>query len=308
VTSTAAGEAPEDRFREANERIRDAAKWLIGASAAVGAILVAGSQLSNIGKLQPGFRLWVAIVGAVLGLWGVVAAIWTAVRLLLPVGITLQDVQSRWERWQDDLGRFRAWRQRVEMPDVAFFKSNMVYLGGWEEPKLVEDAYRKAAIALKEARDAAASPPSHQVRRGRRKTSSGETLEHLKDAQDRAARNLRLATEYARHYWFVGQFRRVLLRLLVYATMTAVGIGLFAWAANPPDPVVQLQEVSLKGAILRDADLSGADLTAADFTNADLTGASLSGAILNDAHWKNTTCPDGANSDQVGGTCRGHLN
>jgi Pentapeptide repeats (8 copies) len=307
VTSTAVGEAPEDRFRDANERIRDAAKWLIGASAAVGAILVAGSQLSNIGKLQPGLRLWVAIAGAVLGLWGVVAAIWTAVRLLLPVGVTIQDVQSRWERWRDGLGRFRAWRQRVEMPDVAFFKKNPVYLGGWEAPKLLEDAYRNAAIALKEARDAAAGPPSHQGFLRRRKTGSGENLEHLQDAQDRAARNLRLATEYARHYWFVGQFRRVLVRLLIYATMTAVGIGLFAWAANPPEPIVKLQGVSLKGAILRDADLSGADFTGADFTNADLTGASLSGAILTDTHWRNTTCPDGKNSDQVGGTCKGHL-
>jgi uncharacterized protein YjbI with pentapeptide repeats len=193
------------------------------------------------------------------------------------------------------------------MPDVAFFKVNTVYLGGWEEPKQLEDAYRNAAIALKEARDAAASPSLHKGRLRRRKASNGENLQHLQAAQDRAARNLRLATEYARHYWFVGQFRRVLLRLLVYATMTAVGIGLFAWAANPPEPVVQLQGVSLKGAILRDADLSRADLTAADFTNADLTGASLSGAILNDAVWKNTICPDGKNSDQVEGTCRGHL-
>ena len=40
--------APPDR---PSDRIRDAGKWLIGASAAVGAALIAGSQLSDIGSL-----------------------------------------------------------------------------------------------------------------------------------------------------------------------------------------------------------------------------------------------------------------
>jgi hypothetical protein len=297
-------EAPDDPFKDANERIRDAGKWLIAASAAVGAILVAGSQLSSIGKLQTGPRLWTAMAGAVLGLWGVVAAIWSAVRLLLPVQITLRDVQTRWDQWRDDLGRFRAWRQRIKMPDVAFFKKNRVFLGGVDAPKVLEAAYEEAAIALKEAQDAPSKQPG---RRWRRKRDNTPVLKKLQDAQDRAEANLRIATQYARHHWLAGQFRRMLPRLLLYATTTAIGIGLFAWAANPPDPTVRLQGASLIGASLRDADLSGADLTGADLTNTDLTGASLSGAILNEVHWQNTICPDGNNSDKVGGTCKGHL-
>ena len=295
----------EDPFQSANERIRDAAKWLIAASAAVGAILVAGSQLSSIGRLQPGPRLWVAIAGAVLALWGVVAAIWTAVRLMLPVQVTLQDVQARWERWRDDARGFRAWRQRVQMPDVAFFKRNRVFLGGVDAPQVLTDAYEDAATAVKAARDAAAAPPQG---RGKRRPAAGKpTLEELELVQRRADANLRIATQYARHHWLAGQFRRVLPRLLLYATMTAVGIGLFAWAANPGLSTVRLEGTTLNGAVLRDADLSGADLTGADLTNADLTGASLSGAILTGVRWSNTTCPDGTNSDDVGRTCRGHL-
>ena len=76
---------------EANNRIREAAKWLVASAAAVGAAMLAGSQLSRIGELEVGLpvtvehaRLWVALVGAGLGLVAVVYTIWTAVQILLP--------------------------------------------------------------------------------------------------------------------------------------------------------------------------------------------------------------------------------
>src|SRR4051812_12139050 len=62
---------------EATDKIRDAGKWLVGAFAAVGAALIAGSQLSSIGKLDvcghftlSCTRLWIALFGAALGLAG----------------------------------------------------------------------------------------------------------------------------------------------------------------------------------------------------------------------------------------------
>jgi hypothetical protein len=59
---------------QAAERIRDAAKWLIASFAAVGAILVAGLQLTGIGKLSndpPEYRLtWALQSFAVVGEWG----------------------------------------------------------------------------------------------------------------------------------------------------------------------------------------------------------------------------------------------
>ncbi len=48
--------------------------------------------------------------------------------------------------------------------------------------------------------------------------------------------------------------------------------------------------------------LAGANLTGAFLTGADLTFAHLDGAI-----WSNTTCPDGTNSDDDGGTCANNL-
>jgi hypothetical protein len=48
----------------AADRIRETAKWLTISLAALGGVLIAGSQLSDIGKLQPfGSRFVVAIFG-----------------------------------------------------------------------------------------------------------------------------------------------------------------------------------------------------------------------------------------------------
>jgi streptogramin lyase len=63
----------------------------------------------------------------------------------------------------------------------------------------------------------------------------------------------------------------------------------------------------LDGANLEGANLHGADLSGADLSRADLTGANLHGATLTGAKWSNTTCPDGTNSDNDGGTCANNL-
>ena len=61
----------------------------------------------------------------------------------------------------------------------------------------------------------------------------------------------------------------------------------------------QLQNYAqLEGANMEDANLHGANLTGANLTGANLHGATVTGAV-----WSNTTCPDGTNSDNDGGTC-----
>jgi streptogramin lyase len=65
----------------------------------------------------------------------------------------------------------------------------------------------------------------------------------------------------------------------------------------------QLDNAFLGGANLEGANLHGADLSGADLSRADLTGANLHGATLTGARWSHTTCPDGSNSDNDGGTC-----
>ena len=59
-----------------------------------------------------------------------------------------------------------------------------------------------------------------------------------------------------------------------------------------------LSYANLRGANLENADLAGANLTGANLRSANLNRATLTGAV-----WSNTTCPDGSNSDNDGGTC-----
>jgi uncharacterized protein YjbI with pentapeptide repeats len=67
-----------------------------------------------------------------------------------------------------------------------------------------------------------------------------------------------------------------------------------------------LRGTDLAGANLSGARLQGANLRNADLTGANLAGATLSGANVHGATWSNTTCPDGTNSNDDGGTCEGH--
>lgn len=64
----------------------------------------------------------------------------------------------------------------------------------------------------------------------------------------------------------------------------------------------ELFETNLTG-----ANLSGTNLAGADLSSTNLTGANLNSAILTGTKWGNTTCPDGTNSDNDGGTCLSHL-
>lgn len=68
-----------------------------------------------------------------------------------------------------------------------------------------------------------------------------------------------------------------------------------------------LWRTELDGADLRGANLNNADLTDALIYNANLRNASMSGTTITGAAWRNTTCPDGTNSDNHGDTCMGHL-
>jgi uncharacterized protein YjbI with pentapeptide repeats len=63
-----------------------------------------------------------------------------------------------------------------------------------------------------------------------------------------------------------------------------------------------LGAANLIGAVLRSTNLQSADLI-----DANLAGSTLQGASLGGVKWSNTVCPDGTNSDAVGGTYVDHL-
>jgi len=68
-------------------------------------------------------------------------------------------------------------------------------------------------------------------------------------------------------------------------------------------PGADLSGADLAGLYMANANLSGADLAGVDLTGADLIAADLTNANLSGVIWSNTTCPDGSNSNNDGGTC-----
>jgi hypothetical protein len=296
--------AQRELSQEANQQIRDAGKWLVASFAAVGAALIAGSQLSNIGRLTVCFhvsvvctRLWWAIGGAVVGLSAVVWAIWTAVSLLIPETVSYQTLEAEWNRGE-------------KSAIYKFFRDNPVFLQGFKD---FNDLRQQEADAYKRFDQVIEELDKAPDRRKQELEIQAATLEvDLQDILDRGDAIFNLAGQVA----LANDFKtRILRRVLVAAAVAAVGIGLFAWAANPsPAPTesaslagANLTGSDLTGVNLRNANLKGADLTKANLTGADLEGADLTAARLEGITWSKTTCPDGKVSDSVGGTCLNHL-
>jgi|GEM_PF-3146829 len=77
------------------DRYRDLAKYLIGILAAIGALMVAGTQLSSIGELSwsdNAPRLIAAFAGLAVALAAVVWVVWRALDVLRPVEMSLAEI------------------------------------------------------------------------------------------------------------------------------------------------------------------------------------------------------------------------
>ncbi len=297
--TAASGGGPTQReLSEAfDARIRDTAKWLIGSFAAVGAALIAGSQLSSIGKLEFCLacgRPWAAIGGVALGIGGVAWAIWLGVQIMVSEKKTLSQLDLDWKHNRSAVHRFFS-------RDDVFFQKFADFADASAQEKAAFESYSSARHTYRAADDAGRANAKESLRQAR------------VDLQDILARSEALVS-LANQVALTAHFRRrILPAMLAAAVIAASGIGVFAWAANPASPTsasmrgADLSNASLVGANLRKVDLSDADLSGADLTGADLRGAVLNGSQLDDVKWASTTCPDGVNGDSVGGTCVNHL-
>ena len=265
-------------FALARESVQGAAKWYIAALGAIGAILLAGSQLSSLGSLNEGSpRFWVAFVGVVVGLLAVLWAVSGVVKILAGRPWTFEDA-VRATKKKAVLGKPR--------PVAKWIIDNPSVLGGYNSLDEIQTTYDGAD----------ANDPGLPALIG--------LMDLIRDKT--AAVNLS-----ARFTWLRRQ-------IALAMTVAALGILAFSWAANPDEtPAPSLRSANLSGADLRGVSLRGADFTGARLTNANLSGANLEGARIDNVVWANTICPDGSNSDAVarpdksgrptGGTCEGHL-
>jgi uncharacterized protein YjbI with pentapeptide repeats len=295
-------EVVRQQFEGREEKIRDAAKWLIASFAAVGAALIAGSQLSSIGKLPlcaprslDCARLWIAVFGTLASLLGVVFAIWIGVTLLVPDPAPVSVLREEWKSRGSYL--------------QTYFRNNSSLLQGFKD---LDDMDRQEADAFREVdRLRAEVEGASQGERDKLEQELSAADSYLGEILERSD----VVVSTANHVRFVHAFKSGALKKLVgAASLAALGIVAFAWAANPPtlSPTASLRGADLSGSDLtgvnlRNVDLSNANLSQTNLTGADLRGADLSNANLDDAIWSQTTCPDGTVSDTVGGSCQNHL-
>jgi Pentapeptide repeats (8 copies) len=253
--------------------IRSAAKWFIAGLGAIGAVLVAGSQVSSLGALDPETgRLWIAVAGVAVGLGAVLFAMWAVVDILA----------SRQWTW-DAVVRASTSSSSDGRPVRDWLAANPSALGGYTSVDDINVTYENAD---EEDPDLPA-------------------LVALMTAVTDKVATVDLDRRWLRVRW----------RIAAGVTFGAIGILVFAWAANPPkapdQPPASLRSNNLSGADLSGASLRNADLTGVDFRGTDLRNADLRGAVLKDVIWGDTTCPDGTNSDRHGNsrvaTCKGHL-
>jgi hypothetical protein len=218
------GPTQREISERASDRIRETTTWLIGAYAAVGAALIAGSQLSNIGRLPLCIRaegdcarLWVAVAGIIVTLFGVAFAIHAGVRVLVSQRLPTSALQREWER-----GPASA--------IYVFFSENRVFLQGFTDFADI-DAQEKEALGEYDSLEKALSetPPEAQAQlREKLKASEDKTNDMFKRSD--------AVVSLANQVTVADLFLRTTQRLLLSAILAAFGIGLFAWAANPPLP------------------------------------------------------------------------
>lgn len=282
----ATAESDEDRRRdalkEANEVLTSAGKWLIGALGAIGAVLIAGSQLSSIGTLRIGPRFVAALIGLGIGLAAVLWCIWRVVDLLAPERYSISGLAKEWDASGSIKGvgvRTRRGRRRYPVPD--WFGKNPEHLANHESPTQLLAHWNDRTACDRE-----------------------KVLEAINDM-------VRLANFQRNRAKFVQTKRPLGLGIMA----AAAGICVFAWAANPgAEPPPSLRNARLTDADLRGSSLIGVDLSGAILVRVNLRGATLRGSTLEGVTWIDTICPDGTNSDdtrgasQEPGSCAGHLN
>jgi hypothetical protein len=190
------------------DRLRDTAKWLIGAYAGVGAILVAGLQLTSLGKVEDDTRVWLAIAGAAAALLAVTLGIGAIARVLAPVSVVDEE----------DLGA------NSDMQTLT--ESDELWLKGMApDLQTLRTEYAQALTAYQAAR-AAAVPPSPEADEA--KANARATMLALFDPLDRMRKQVLFNKVQNR-------FKNAKRLLLLSSLVVAAGVIAFAWAANPSD-------------------------------------------------------------------------
>lgn len=192
-------------FDRSVEAMRATSRWTLAAFAAVGTVLVAGSQLSTIGRFEVNEpRLWVAVaaLAVVLGIAGL--AVWFVIAVETAGETSLSDLA-----WEEE---------HQSSADAKFLRANAALLGGFPSARALDAAYRAAIQARYDAIVAGSQDDIDAAQRW---------VMYLGDV---VIFPLLSALRYHRVRC---TFDRWAGRIVILGVIAGLAVGAFTWAANP---------------------------------------------------------------------------
>ncbi|MBV8996662.1 MAG: hypothetical protein JO287_23830 [Pseudonocardiales bacterium] len=239
MTRSDTGRHPPDSSASVElEAVQTATRWLVGAAAAVLAVLLAGVQLSSMGQLaseQPG-RLVVAVIACVVGLAAVGIILVLAARVLVSPGWTLGKLAhlELQHKWQDHWLRSELEAQRGLLDPDEDIEPDRLYrrhrrlLVAWFQ--LQEQGHTSLPDDLNTDHDSAQQDylvtNDHDVERLRSR------LEEVTAVTERIATAANLA-DTRRRYRFLVQ------TLPIIGVLPVIAVPVFAWATTlKPEPAI----------------------------------------------------------------------
>lgn len=189
-----------DPFGPAKANLRDTIKWLTTTFAAISGVVLAGSTLSGLGALPFGWRLGVAVVGALIGFLCTLLAIARVLRLLKSEAFFLGEIErdTQLRTWVDSHA------EDLLPPEYSTVQAFL-------------DARRAARLAV-------AQLPAGMTRE--------QAVEQYK-AFDKISARLTSFLHFERMARRLSAESRPLFALAAFGLL---GLGVFAWAASPPKP------------------------------------------------------------------------
>ncbi len=202
------GGTSPDPFSAGLDRLRETAKWLIAAFAGIAGVLLAGTQLSSLGEIESPVRFALAVISAVVALCAVGSVVWTASRILAVDTVSLNKLVED-EASSEEGG--------AESEDVAYIYANRRLLDECNTIKELSDHYDDVVK--------------------QRNTLIEEN--RWKEAREKENRKLYLDALISQLIYAVRydktrrNYDSAVRRMMIGGAVAAVGIFVFAWAANP---------------------------------------------------------------------------
>lgn len=192
----------------ASERLRETAKWFAVSVAALGAVAAAGLQLTGLGELPMG-RLFIAAVGAACAVAGALTILWAVVQTLTGEVVSLSSLS-------------------VKAPAGAeSVVGDETMLGGLADVAAVKKEYLEAVGARRSAYEEVWRDPADggKVTRANLADTRFVAIDQVVGPLLEVVSYMHLA-----HSWRAARWR-----VLIGALLATLGLGIFAWAANPPE-------------------------------------------------------------------------